>query len=275
MSIPDSALRAFGLTGEPQPLAGGTTDVYRVQDAVLKRIDEDDLENNHSPELYAWIADFTTRIPQVGFRLPMPLKTIEGACITADGWTATGYLAGRLAGEEDVPACIQAAAALHLATANLPKHPRMDDNRTAWGFAHRGCWGEKPDGIQPLLQPLIDDLYALRQPIPTSPWQLIHGDLSPDNFLVEPGLPPAIIDFSPFWAPPEFALAMFANFAGPRRRKMDVLRHFETIPHFDQLLIRANIRMLLIVSALNGLNGWDEAPEKWAAEQVLRRIRGK
>ncbi|MBE0697296.1 MAG: hypothetical protein IH586_10265, partial [Anaerolineaceae bacterium] len=70
-------LAAFGLTGEPLPLAGGSTQTFRVQNVVLKQIKESSLENNHSPILAAWIAEFTTRIPQVGFRLPMPLQTVD------------------------------------------------------------------------------------------------------------------------------------------------------------------------------------------------------
>ncbi len=50
---------------------------------------------------------------------------------------------------------------------------------------------------------------------------------------------------------------------------MSTLRHFAPIPGFDQLLIRAAIRMLLVVSVLNGLDGWEESEEKWAAEHIV------
>jgi uncharacterized protein (TIGR02569 family) len=267
-------LAAFNLSGEPSMLPGGTTQTFRVGDAVLKHIHESSLENNHSPALAAWIAGFSASLPQVGFRLAQPLATRDGAFITPDGWTASAYLAGQHAQAADIPACIQAITALHQAIAGIEKHPLMDDNRTAWGFAHRACWGDppydqRPGSIQPQLRPLLDSLYALRQPIPTAAWQLMHGDLNLSNLLVAPGQPPAILDFSPFWGPPEFALAIFANFSGPRRRDMAVLRYFENIPHFDQLLLRAAIRMLLVVAALDGLDGWEQAEEKWAAEQVL------
>jgi hypothetical protein len=33
--------------------------------------------------------------------------------------------------------------------------------------------------------------------------------------------------------------------------------------------VRAAIRMLMVVAALDGLEGWDESEEKWAAEQVI------
>ena len=262
----------FNLSGNPQILPGGSTPNYRVGNVVLKQIKETSLENDHSPELAAWIASFSSHIVQNGFRLPLPLPTIHNVWITANGWVASSFLAGHHAPADDVPACIEAISALHQALARIPAHPLMADNQTAWGLAHRWCWGEKPGRVQVELQPLIDRLYDLRQPIPTAPWQLIHADLNPENILVEPGLPPAFLDFSPFWGPADFALAIFANFSGPRRRNMAVLRHFTHVPNFKQLLIRAAIRMLLVVSALNGLDGWETSEEKWAAEHIIQFV---
>jgi hypothetical protein len=51
---------------------------------------------------------------------------------------------------------------------------------------------------------------------------------------------------------------------------VSVLQHFfEDIPYFHQPLLRAAVRMLLIVSELEGVAGWENAPEKKAAELVL------
>ena len=265
-------MRIFNLTGDPQILPGGSTTNYRVGNFVLKQIKETSLENNHSPELAAWIAGFTTELVQNGFRLPLLRATIKNTWISSDGWVAAGFLAGHHATPGDIPVCIQAIQSLHQALAQVPAHPLMKDNHTAWGMAHEWCWGEKPAQVQVELRPLIDRLYALRQPISTSPWQLIHADLNPGNILVEPGLPPAFLDLSPFWGPPEFALAIFANFSGPRCRDMTVLRHFSHLPHFKQLLIRAAIRMLLEVSVLDGLEGWETCEEKWAAEYIIEFV---
>ena len=145
----------------------------------------------------------------------------------------------------------------------------MDDNRTPWGKAHRWCWGTRPQAIQPQLQPLVEQLYELRQPIQSSPAQLIHGDLNPENILIAPGLPPALLDFSPFWAPADFALAIFANWIGPRRGDASVLQHFAHIPDFDQLLIRAALRMLLVMVVFGDLDDWETCSEKRAAELVI------
>ncbi|MCP4543087.1 MAG: hypothetical protein GY832_38735 [Chloroflexi bacterium] len=68
------------------------------------------------------------------------------------------------------------------------------------------------------------------------PRQLIHGDLNHENIPIDSNL--------------------------PRRGAPSVLRHFEDIAHLDQLLIRAAIRMLLIVSELKGVDGWARVQRK-------------
>lgn len=265
-------LRQFDLEGEPLLLPGGSTQTFRVGNAVLKQVKETSLENNHSPSLAQWIADFYSRIEPAGFRLPQPLAATDQSWITADGWTASRFVEGRHANVADIPACIEAIRALHAALKPIPKHPLMEDNRTPWGYAHRWCWGDKPAFVQPQLRPLVDQLYALRQPVEGPEWQLIHGDLNPENILIAPDLPPAILDFSPFWGPPDFALAIFANFIGPRRGDASVLHHFETIPAFAQLLLRAGIRMLLVMAVINHLEDWETCSEKRAAELIVDYI---
>lgn len=262
-------LRQFDLPIELHQLPGGSQPTFRAGNAVLKRVKETSLENNHSPQLIQWIADFTPNLQQDGFRLPQPIATTNGSWITEDGWTAWSFLEGRHATVGDILSCIAGISAFHRALQAIPKHPLMDDNRTPWGEAHQWCWGAPPPTIQPQLQPLVERLYALRQPIQPSPAQLIHGDLNPENILIAPGLSPAFLDFSPFWAPADFALAIFANWIGPRRGDASVLQHFAHIPDFDQLLTRAALRMLLVMVVFGDLDDWETCSEKRAAEIVI------
>jgi hypothetical protein len=265
-------LRQFGLRARFDQLPGGSQPTFRAGSAVLKRIKETSLENNHSPQLVQWIADFTTQVEMRGFRLPQPIATTDGRWITDDGWTAWTFLDGQHATTRDIPRCIEGITALHQALHGIPKHPLMDDNRTPWGKAHQWCWGPPPPAVQQQLQPLVQQLYALRQPIQPSPAQLIHGDLNPENILIAPGLFPAFLDFSPFWAPAGFALAIFANWIGPRRGDIAVLHYFEHIKDFKQLLIRAALRMLLVMVAIDGLDDWEISSEKRAAELVIQYV---
>jgi hypothetical protein len=262
-------LRQFQLNADIDQLPGGSQPTFRVGHAVLKRVKETSLENNHSPQLIQWIADFTLRLDMTGFRLPHPIATRDGRWITDDGWTAWKFLEGRHATAHDIPVCIEGIVALHCALQSIPKHRLMDNNQTPWGKAHWWCWHERPAVVQPQLHALVDRLYALRHPIATSPAQLIHGDLNPENILVTPDLSPGFIDLAPFWAPAEFALAIFANWIGPRRGDVMVLRHFEGIKNFKQLLIRAAIRMLLVMAVIDKLDAWETSSEKRAAELVI------
>jgi len=54
-----------------------------------------------------------------------------------------------------------------------------------------------------------------------------------------------------------------------------VLHHFKTIPAFAQLLVRAGIRMLLVMSVINQLEDWESCPEKRAAELISDHISEK
>jgi hypothetical protein len=76
--------------------------------------------------------------------------------------------------------------------------------------------------------------------------QLIHGDLNPDNILVASDAPPALIDMAPYWRPAGFALAVLAYWLGPAVGNSTVLTGFEAVPAFDQLLVRAALRSVLV-----------------------------
>ena len=272
---PESALQEFHLTEEPSVLPGGSKKTYKVGNIVLKHVAETSLENNHSQQLIQWIAGFSDHIVQEGFRIPRAIKTAQGQWITHDGWTAWTFLEGKHAIKEDIPACIQGIIALHKELKGIAKHPLMDDNRTPWGKADKWCWDEKPLSIQPELKDYVDTLYKLRKPVGSLEDQLIHADLNPENILIAQGLPPAFLDLSPFWRPPEFALAIFANFIGPRRGDGTVLRHFAGIKAFDQMLIRAGIRMLLVMSVIDDLEDWKTSSERQAAQIIIDYITSK
>ncbi len=265
--IAQSTLQSFGLNGKIESLSGGSGAAYRIGDVVLKRLEEDSLETEHSLELAPWLLTILYGVEEEGFRLARPIPTRQSQWITDEGWTAWTAVSGRPVESSDVVPAIHAIRALHERVSNIEKHPLLDQNTTAWGVAHRHCWEEKPSWVHPEIEPVIDKLYSRLVPISKSSSQLIHGDLNPGNVLISANEMPAIIDFTPFWAPANFALAIFANFIGPRRGHVGVLKHFEDTPDFAQLLFRAAIRMLLVVSELRGIADWHR--ERRAAELIL------
>jgi Ser/Thr protein kinase RdoA (MazF antagonist) len=240
-----------------------------VGDVVVKRLHARSLETERSLELLPWLAGELAHIEEEGFRLARPVATQDGRWMFEDGWAAWTFVGGRPVQRQDAPEAVTAIRALHKALRPVEKHPLLDQNTTAWGIAHRHCWYRAPERVHPLLAGVVGELYAKYEPLPALPCQLIHGDLNADNVLIAPGRPPGFVDFTPFWAPVDFAVAMFANWIGPRRGNVSVLRHFEEMPHFHQLLLRAAVRMLLVVSELEGVQDWEGAPEKRAAELVL------
>jgi uncharacterized protein (TIGR02569 family) len=274
MNLQD-VLDAFNLQASPEQLSGGSRPTFKVGNAVLKRVEETSLENNHSPELIEWIAAFSQALKQDGFRFPKALQTKEGKWITPDGWTAWTVIAGRHSTKEDVAGVIEGIVAFHQALAGIPKHPLMDENQTAWGKADRWCWGAKPEHIHPVVEPLVKTFYELRRPVEGLKSQLIHGDLSLANILIAPHLPPAFLDLSPFWRPVEFAVGMYANWVGPRQSDVSVLKYFQHIQAFDQMVLRASIRMLLVMHVVEYVEDWETCSEKQAAELVINYVQEK
>jgi hypothetical protein len=267
--IPEHVRECFGLVGSIEYLPGGIQPVYRAGDVVIKQIHAGSLETEHSLELAPWLAGELAQVEACGFRLARPVATKGSEWMLEDGWAAWSYVEGHPPQAEDIPDVIGAIYALHASLRQVAKHPLLEQNTSAWGFAHRHCWGDRPEHVHPTLAALVDELYSRFQSLPSLPCQLIHGDLNAENILIAPGQLPGFIDFTPFWASVDFAVAIFANWIGPRQGDVSVLRCFEHIPHFYQLLLRAAVRMLLIVSELEGVAGWESAPEKRAAELVL------
>ncbi len=273
--IPKSVLDAYQLHGPAIPLGSGTVQVARVGGVVIKPVHDGSLEHPRSLDVLAWLADQIADIEADGFRLARPIRSQEGAWLVADKhstvWSAWTFLPGQPMKEhDDIPAVIEAIYALHRALHPISRLALLDENDTPWGVADRCCWDQPPAWIHPVIEPLALQLYERLRPIPDLPCQIIHSDLNLANIIVAPELPPGFIDITPVWAPVDFTVAMFANWLGPRRGDVSRLRYFEHVPHFDQLLLRAAIRMLLIVSELHGVDEWRE--EQRAAELVLAYV---
>src|SRR5215469_7394902 len=114
---------AFNIQASPERLSGGSQPTFKVGNVVLKRVKETSLENNHSPELMEWIAEFSQALKQDAFRFPKALPTTEGKWITPDGWTAWTVVEGRHSTEEDVRGVMEGIVALHQALAGIAKNP--------------------------------------------------------------------------------------------------------------------------------------------------------
>jgi uncharacterized protein (TIGR02569 family) len=230
-SRPSAAvLRAFGLTGAPVALDGGQGTSWRIGDAVLKPLDmaEDEL---------AWQADVYERINCDGFRVAAPLRAPDGALVVG-GWTATTAVSGRHDPRRwaDI---IHVGERFHAALAGFARPGFIDRRTSPWAIADRVAWGEqRADDF--LGAKHLPRLMAALRPV-EAPSQLMHSDLT-GNVLFDDPQPPAIIDFSPYWRPAEYAAAIVIGDAlaweGADETLLDAVAHIE---HFEQYLLRALI----------------------------------
>ncbi len=201
VAVPPSVQAAFGLTGHQVALPGGTGTSVRIADAVLKPID--DLTE------VVWVAEMLSRLPEDGFRIARPLRAHDGSWIAA-GWSAATFVQGESAPAGTWRDVLAAAHAFHAALRHEGRPEFLQRRQHRWALADRVAWGEASADPVPELEPVLARLAALVQaPTRADVSQVVHGDLA-GNVLFAPGLPPAIIDFSPYWRPTTYAAAIVA-----------------------------------------------------------------
>jgi hypothetical protein len=151
-----------------------------------------------------WQAKVLGSVEPDGFRVAAPLRT-PGELVV-DGWTAWPMLAGAHAPRwADI---IAVGERFHRALAGVERPAAVLDARIDdWARADRIAWGEQPAGRFARV-PEVAYLLAARTAV-SAPSQLIHGDVS-GNVLFADGLPPAVIDLSPYWRPSAYASAIVA-----------------------------------------------------------------
>lgn len=189
---PRTVLTAFGSTAEPALMEGGQGRTWRSGDIVLKPVD------NHAEA--EWRAETLIALPESeAFRVPRPVRSDSGSW-TVDGWEAGELLAGSTDPKRWSEA-VETGEKFHAAIADLPRPEFLTSKNDWWSMADRDSWN-----LDLPLPAEVDDLAAARVPI-TVPHQLVHGDLL-GNILYEPGLPPAVIDWPPYWRPTAWATAV-------------------------------------------------------------------
>jgi uncharacterized protein (TIGR02569 family) len=190
-----TVLHAFGVDGPARRLAGGHGTSWAADDVVLK------------PEggvLHEWLAGVCADVTCGGFRLAAPVRTRDGGW-SVQGWSATRWVQGA---EPDYSAVstwqeiLTAGRAFHRAVAHLGRPAFLDTRQDWWAQADRVAWAERATRFVPEFAALARRLGGALQPLGHP--QLVHADLT-RNVLFAPGLPPAIIDISPYWRPPAYA----------------------------------------------------------------------
>jgi uncharacterized protein (TIGR02569 family) len=243
---PPAALEAFGVTAVPRRLSGGQGETWRAGDIVLKPAEGD---------ISVWRAGVLAALPgSPVFRVARPLRSADG------GWVCAGWEAMWAVGGEPAPRriadVIDIGSAFHQAVATVPRPSFLDHRDDPWAYGDRLAWNEPVPSGATAPSPLLEPLLAARTPL-FAPAQVVHGDLL-GNVLFADGLPPAVIDWSPYWRPPAWAYAVAVVDAlcwhGARPEVVDKWAY---LPDWGQMLLRALIFRIATWDAA----GWRAQPE--------------
>lgn len=221
-------LAAFGASERPAPLAGGQGTAYRCGDVVLKPLDRAEAE-------LAWEAGLFDSLACDGFRIARTLRAADGSLVV-EGWCASEALAG-CHEERRWADVIAVGERFHTALAGVPRPDFLDRRSDRWSVSDRVAWGELPADEYAHVKHL-PRLFAALRPL-AAPSQLIHGDLT-GNVLFAAGLPPAVIDFVPYWRPTAFASAVVvADALVWEGADQHLLEAVADVDDFPQYLLRA------------------------------------
>lgn len=192
--MPEVVLAAFGLTGRPEALPGGTGHSVRVGEVVLKPAGDEPAAT--------WLAQLQHELRPADVRTPQFRRATDGRWVV-DGWTAATYLPGAAQPGRwaDV---IAASRHLHAALADLPRPDFIESRTHRWAVADRVAWGEATADLGPVGR----RLEAGQRPHHLR-GQLVHCDLS-GNVLFHDAELPAVIDLSLYWRPVPYAEAIIA-----------------------------------------------------------------
>ena len=225
MRPPPHVLGAFGVTTEPEPLGGGSGTAWRCGGLVLKPLDA-------AVEEVEWQGELLDGLPGDGFRV----SRLRGI---SDGWCGWEHVAGEHR-ERAWPEVIAVGERFHAAIAHVPRPAFLDRRTNHWAVGERVAWGELRAGDFAHVKHL-PRLMGTLGPVDTTASQLVHGDLT-GNVLFAEGLPPAVIDVTPYWRPTGFASAIVVGDAllweGADESLLTAVAHVDDFP---QLLVRALI----------------------------------
>ena len=255
-------LDTFGLAGAPAPLAGGEGRSYIADWAVLKPVDDETAAT--------WVAEVLGRLEECGFRVARPLPSRSGRWV-AHGWAASRYVEGDPPTRGRWAEMVDVGRAFHAALAGIERPAFLHTRRDPWSIADRMAWSEATVEVPERLRPLVDRLLAARRPVDL-PSQIIHGDLA-GNVLFAEGLAPAVIDFSPYFRPAEFASAIvIVDALAWESADESVLALLDGVAQGDQLLLRAALFRIVTAGVAFPDDTWRLAAEVHANEALVDRI---
>lgn len=224
---------AFSSDVEPTLMKGGQGTVYRAGNIILKPGDKS--------EFNSWLSQTFINLPEAqGFRIARPIKSTSG-------WVNNGYVAWSFLDGEHLDGHykekLDASQKFHEFLKNVEKIDSIGSGQDSWSVADRVALGKKEFNYDKEFQDLYNQIQPYLGDVPTDR-QLIHGDLY-GNFLIDPVLPPAIIDFSPAWGPNGFSESiMLTDAIMMGNLKPEDLIFFKEVPNIQLLAWRGLLRRI-------------------------------
>ncbi len=238
-------IASFGVRGNTRRLTGGQGTTYLVGKTVFKQVENEVVTR--------WVIDTLAQIEQRGFRIPRFLVSTSGEFLV-DGWVAYDFLPGthvkgRWIEKRGV------LDAFHRSLKNVSYPPFLEARMDPWARADKMAWGEMIIECHSWLQPFVNKLTAEIKPLqPLN--QVIQGD--PGNIIFTEDEAPAIIDFSPYWRPADFSLAvLIVDALVWEDATNSILEYFRDVRQLNQLLVRAELRRILELDGLHRIYGRD------------------
>lgn len=227
-------------------LTGGRGLTWRAENVVLRP--------HGDPRESTWKAQVLSELdPGSLFRVARPIPAAGGGW-ARDGWEASSWLPGQ-ADESRVADVISAGSAFHNALTSLHRPAFIDLSDDPWSRADRMAWQEAAVPPAELLDRLSHEVALVH-----SPSQLVHGDLL-GNVLFSPGLPPAIIDWAPYWRPAGWGAAIAAVDAACWHDEPteNLVTLGSGIAEWQQLLVRA---LIFRIATWHNLGRWSAAMDE-------------
>lgn len=186
---------AFGArVEEPELLDNGVA--WRCGEVVLKPV-------VNTAEA-AWVAQTLDVLEPDDIRVGRPVRSTDGRWVVS-GWSASRDLTGRPEPRHDE--VVAMSLRLHASTKSLSRPRFLGGRQDLYALADRMAWGEAE---YPLPADnggrLYDVLAGSRRKTQLRP-QVVHGDLF-GTVLFAGNSPPGVLDFNPYWRPPEWAAAV-------------------------------------------------------------------
>lgn len=240
----------FGVSDNPVLLSGGEGRSFRAGNIVLKPTD-----NEVQVE---WSAEVLQQIHDKAFRVNQPIKTIDGKWVY-DGWQAFRFIEGsEIKGRWQEK--ISVSRAFHQQLHGIERPHFIGRRNTPWERADLIVWNDRDDEYGKKVRFVTDDLLAVKRPLQLEE-QIIHGDMT-GNILFDENLPPAIIDFSPYWRPAEYATAIIIVDAIVWEGAPDsILDAMENTFENNQLLIRATLWRIRTTDEFSRIHTGDPTDE--------------